>query len=260
MYKFPSNKDFVELLKKFPFKRFIMEDCDFIIKQVNGLVEKKQLPIQLELRNWKEILHNLWYDVAISYAMLIFYKNQVKPDDPYYISPGKNGMSVEFFPKFEIKDHLMKKQFDFYCDVFFYKIFSALDVLWQLLNVYYQLGIKSKYVSIIGRKSTDSIFLKRLKKCNEKLYYVIKQTKKDKRFIDAKNFRNSVAHRKPAGTFSSGVHRLKNEIDICVPDYTSSDKVLRIITDFIDLCGDIIEKIKDVCKARSEERNHPAAD
>jgi len=254
MYRFPSNRELEELFKSFPFDHFKIEDDDFTINRIDGWEGIKQIPIEQELWNWKIILHNSWNDVAKSFVMLKFYKNQGIPDNPYYISPGENGKSVQYFPNFEKKHHLIKGQFDFYCDVFFYKIFSSLDYLWQLLNLYSHLKIKPDKVKIYS-------ILKRLKGCNPKLYHVIDQMKKDQRFQDAKNYRNNVTHKIPTGEFSSGVQRLSsNTFVICVNEYVSSDKVLRIITDFIDLCGDTIEKMKNVCKAGSAQGNYPAAD
>ena len=71
----------------------------------------------------------------------MFHFTKGVPDDEWFISPGKNGESIQYYPHFEEKDHFTKAQFDYYADIFYYKLFSAWDTVGHVLNVLYELEI-----------------------------------------------------------------------------------------------------------------------
>ena len=92
-------------------------------------------------------LQNKWVDVARSYILLRFYYDIGIPDDEWVLSPGRNGESAEYFPHFEEQNHYTKEWFDYYADAFYFKLFSALDILGHWLNSRYRLGIKQRSVN-----------------------------------------------------------------------------------------------------------------
>ena len=55
--------------------------------------------------------------------MLMFYHRKGIPDDPWFISPGKEGQSVQYLPNFEEKHFWYKSQFDYYADYSTTKLF-----------------------------------------------------------------------------------------------------------------------------------------
>jgi hypothetical protein len=96
-----------------------------------------------------EILNQLHYKLmgaAKSYVLMSYFFEKGIPDDESYISPGKRGESVEFFPHFEPIHFEVKDWFDYFSDTFYYKLFSALDMVGHFINLQYELGVKPKYV------------------------------------------------------------------------------------------------------------------
>ena len=99
MNKFPTEEDMQSLYSCFPIESFKIRDSDFANKQTNckDLIENfNQVATIQELRAWKCALHNKWNDVAKAYTMMMFYYNQGIPDEPYFISPGRNVLAARF--------------------------------------------------------------------------------------------------------------------------------------------------------------------
>jgi len=86
-------------------------------------------------------------DVAKSYTLLTCFFEKGIPDEEWHISPSKSGASIEYFPHFEPMHFEIKDWFDYYSDTFYYKLFSALDMVGHLLNVRHELGIEQQQVS-----------------------------------------------------------------------------------------------------------------
>ena len=74
-------------------------------------------------------------DVATSYVLTMFYYGKGIPDKRWYISPGRNGASIQYYPDFADVHFQIKAWFDFYSDVLYYKLFSAWDLMGHVLNV-----------------------------------------------------------------------------------------------------------------------------
>jgi hypothetical protein len=95
-----------------------------------------------------EYLHQIEHrmaDVATSYVLMVFYYEKGIPDKRWFISPGRGGASVEYYPDFEEIHFRIKAWFDFYADTLYYKLFSAWDLVGHELNVKYDLGIRKVY-------------------------------------------------------------------------------------------------------------------
>jgi|CXWL01.1.fsa_nt_gi hypothetical protein len=91
-------------------------------------------------------LHNRVVDVARSYVFMKYYHSLGIPDDRWYISPGREGQSVEYFPGFQERHFIVKGWFDYYADTFYQKLFAALAVVGHVLNQAFSLGLKEKQV------------------------------------------------------------------------------------------------------------------
>ena len=181
MIHFPTEEDMRNLYSCFPFESLKIQDSDFAIKQTNGFEGIRQSATLQELIAWKMMLHNKWNDVARAYAMMMFYYNQGIPDEPYYISPGKKGQSVEYFPNFKKKHFFIKDSFDFYADVYFFKFFSAIDDgTWQILNVYFSLGLYAREVRWLE-------FCSRLENIDSNILNSLKKIYNDNRYIKGKD-------------------------------------------------------------------------
>lgn len=81
--------------------------------------------------------------VARSYILMMYYYGKGIPDKRPYVSPSKDGHSVQYYPDFTERQHFhIKGWFDFYSDTFYYKLFSAWALIGHMINVAYGLGIK----------------------------------------------------------------------------------------------------------------------
>lgn len=84
-----------------------------------------------DIRTWTVHLQNRLIQTRWSYVLLMFHFNKGIPDDELFISPGRKGESIEYYPHFEKKDHLVKAQFDYYADIFCTSYFR-LGILWVI--------------------------------------------------------------------------------------------------------------------------------
>ncbi len=244
MIKFPTEEDMRSLYSCFPFESLKIKDSDFAIKQTNCKDYKKkfnQIATIQELTAWKVALHNKWNDVAKAYAMMMFYYNQGIPDDPYYISPGRNGKSVEYFPNFNHEHFVIKDYFDFYADIYFFKSFSAIDDgLWQLLNVYFSLGIDV-------RRVTWENMCSKIASIDSKIQVSLKKIYDDDRYREGKEIRNSITHRLPVGSQGTGICRKDDAISGGIHDYVSAKKTVEFANNLLDFCIKAFKESKKLC-------------
>ena len=126
----------------------------------------------------------------------MFYFGKGIPDDEWFISPGKKGESIQYYPHFEKKDFLIKAQFDYYADAFYHKLFSAWDTLGHLLNVVYELEIE--------RASFDNA-VKKLKTVKPALHAKLTAIMDSADFQTMRQFRHSVTHNHLPDTLALGL-------------------------------------------------------
>ena len=131
---FPTKEDLQILYDSFPSEKLAVQDSDFKLNQLDGVDGINQFVSSMRLSSWKIALQNKWGDVARAYVMMMFYYNKGIPDDPYHISSGEKGQSVEYFPNFEAKHFIIKDYFDFYADFYFFKVCSVFDSILQIIN------------------------------------------------------------------------------------------------------------------------------
>lgn len=65
--------------------------------------------------------------LRITYALCRHYFDRGIPDDPWYISPGKNGESVQYFPEFKEEHWMRKYWFNYFADAFYLKMSAVWD-------------------------------------------------------------------------------------------------------------------------------------
>jgi hypothetical protein len=136
----PTKEEYKEIIKDYPFDESTLGDKNFSYTvhregSLDGFHAGQQLS------TWDTHLKNRMYQTRFSWIYLTFLFNKGIPDDEWYISPGRSGASVEYFPHFEERHYLIKAQFHYFVDVFYYKFFSAWDNLGHILNHMYGLGI-----------------------------------------------------------------------------------------------------------------------
>ena len=147
--------------------------------------------------------------LQITYALCRHYFDKGIPDEPWYISPGKNGESVQYFPKFT-KEHWMRKYwFNYFSDTFYLKISSVWDCVLEIIDEYYQYGI------IKDLRFRSNIF-KKLSGDNPKLLDLFNDIQQNPLYTEAQMYRTAAAHGISASEVSGKV-QIKRDTVIETP-------------------------------------------
>ena len=232
---FPTEEEWRELAKMHSFDKLNVPD--YIFKYAGDPSDDiGRMYAAGETFSWLIHLHNRLAQSHWSYLMSMFYFNKGIPDEEWYISPGRKGQSVEYYPHFEDKDHHIKSLFDYFAEAFYYKLFSSWDTLGHLLNVVYELGI--------DRPSFDRSFRK-LKICKLTLYDKLKQIIDDPEFKTMREMRHNITHNHLPGHIGSSVRRVsKNHMTFGVGSYIPSAKIKENMDKSLDLFAATVAAIK----------------
>lgn len=88
-----------------------------------------------------DALNNKVGSVKISYAICRHYFDKGIPDKPFFISPGKEGQSIQYFPEFEEEHWMRHYWFNHFADAVYMKLFSIWDSVTELLDTFYDMHI-----------------------------------------------------------------------------------------------------------------------
>jgi Cthe_2314-like HEPN len=235
-FEFPTKDQWRMLEDSYPFEKLQVSTNHFqYTAHPEGSIESfYAIP---EILTWKIHLQNRLIQTRWSYVQLMFHFNKGIPDDEWFISPGKKGQSIEYYPHFEEKDHLVKAQFDYYADIFYYKLFSAWDTLGHLLNVTYELEIEraSFHKAVGGLKTVKPV-----------LYGKLETIMCSSDFKRMREFRHSITHNHLPGHIGSIVRRVsKKHITGGGGSYTPSAQIKDNVIKSLDLFAEALEAIKE---------------
>lgn len=136
--------------------------------------------------------------LRITYALCRHYFDRGIPDDPWYISPGKNGESVQYFPEFKEAHWMRKYWFNYFADTFYLKISAVWDSVIEIINEKYQYGFQQDL------RFRSNVF-KKLKDDNKDLLNLFNAIQSDDLYIEAQKYRTAAAHGTSAGDISNTV-------------------------------------------------------
>lgn len=238
LFEFPTSEDWKRLMSTFSFERWNVPEFMIRVDEENiDIIDRLQA--QLSLPTWHMHLINKLSDTRHSYGMAMFYFELGIPDEEWMISPGKSGASIEYFPHFEERHHLIKHQFDYYSDVFYYKAFSVWDTIGQLLNEVYQLHIPVDKVDF-------KRCIQKLKDVDEHLHNALQEIWNTSNFEQAREIRNSIVHRHPANRQGPSFGRpAQNAITFGGCSYTPSQTILDNIKQVLELLALTLEKVNE---------------
>jgi hypothetical protein len=131
-----------------------------------------------EARTWGFHLFSRIGDLRFSFWLMEYYFQRGIPDDEWFISPGRSGSSVEYFPHFGDADYGTKELFDYFMNGFYLHLFSAWDTIGHWLNEVFDLGMSIEEVHF--RKA-----VKKLKRANRGLYSELTPILADSAFAEA---------------------------------------------------------------------------
>lgn len=217
--RYPSKNDWTAIMDEFPTARqltilqnlSIRESC---IKDFGDFLTKPT-----DFSNWKKRLLNKLGKLRFSYVLSIYYSKGL-PDDNW-INRHADGRT-DFFPDFEKDDKYKKFLFDYSTESFYYHYFSALDILAQLLNLFYECNIPEGrvYFSKIDSKIPDQYLSKAIKDFNG-------------RIESARESRNGLTHKFPFNEIDTRNKEIDNVVYGGVCEYRPTKKTIEEINNAI---------------------------
>jgi hypothetical protein len=212
----PTIEEYRSILDEYPFDEDILslDNFQYTIHPEGGI---ENFHASREVQTWIVHLKNRMYQTRWSWVQLSHFYNKGIPDDEWFISPGRNGESVEYFPHFNDNNHEIKAQFNYFADVFYYKLFSAWDNLGHIINNMYGLSI---------RKADFHKAVKRLRTVRLDLYNNLNGLIESEDFEKMRAFRHSSTHNELIGHLSSGSTKVSDNIyDFGIGEYTTSSQI-----------------------------------
>lgn len=186
--------------------------------------------------------NNRSFDLANNYVMLMSYFNAGIPDDEWYISPGRDGSSIQYFPHFEEEHHIYHYWFGFYMESYYTRFSGMIDAVYHLINIKYNFEIEPG-LGFIGK------ILKKLEVADKDLHDYLKSVPQNPIYEKTNEFRNDLTHNFRPNQVDSGFERRINsdgneEISMTTGNYTKSSEFVRNIEESIDLLAEITEEIR----------------
>lgn len=137
------------------------------------------------------------------------------------------------------RHHEIKAQFDFYTDVFYYKIFSAWDTVGQLLFLIFSLTLGA------NEKPSFALALNKLKDHRLALYSELKNITNHPEFKIARKFRNDITHNfQPNSLGSNARMPHENMMTFGGATYTPSRAFKENVVHTLDLFAKTLDSIK----------------
>ncbi len=229
-----TNIDFDECAKENPLK-------DFTVPK--GMFRKEESHFMFfddwDTGHWETLLNNRLLSVGHNFAYAMFYYYRGIPDDEWYISPGKEGKSIEYYPHFDEIHYSNFYNFTYFVDVFFLKAYTLFETIGHLLYKVYD--IKQKPRDLITFKNA----IANLKNINKELYKELTTLKHSNNFKDGAKMRNDIAHNHPPHHKSSGVKKINGVELFGIGEYTTSSEIKLVMIGFLEsimITFDILQK------------------
>ena len=206
-----------------------------------------------------DALNNKVGSIKISYALCRHYYDKGIPDNPFYISPGKKGQSVQYFPKFEEEHWMRHYWFNHFSDAVYMKLFSVWDSTTEILDTFYGMGI-DKNMRFKFR------VMDKLKEINPALWGFLKNDVLGADIYQtAERYRNSFAHYSGPSSVSNS-YKIERNKEMTFPEmqedgsvkmvtkkvtafscgvgeYTYVENIMNNLLEFSKFTGDSIQKM-----------------
>jgi hypothetical protein len=197
--------------------------------------------VNFDLDSWSDILSNRLNEVCLSYAFATFYFEMGIPDEPFY---EKTNKGFSYLPLFRDEHDTIKFMFDYYVDIFFHKVYSALDILSHILFKVYKLSLEK-------REKID--FKTAVRKIpNSDLRQFLDDALQSEAYKNSSDIRNDFTHNYPHTTIKSGVKYEEHKISLGVSnnDYTPAAKTHDNMKKMHDCLLEILQAVIEDVKAK----------
>jgi len=231
-FEFPTREDWRRIHNASAFKK--------IFSVLDSLEEREYLTDDftkdLELKGWFYEIRQRIEDTAISYCFMMFYYEKGIPDKRWYISPGTNGESIQYYPDFEEVHFRIKMWFDFFSDTLYYKLFSAWDLVGHVMNVKYSLKIPKKDVYF-------GTAVKALRCKGKNVHDCLKNVKDKQAYEKARRIRIDITHNYLPHTAHMVVHSGSKSTTIDLKQYIPSEEIVTNVREALELFAETLQCI-----------------
>jgi hypothetical protein len=166
----------------------------------------------------------------------MFYYKKGIPDKRWFVSPGQDGSSMQYYPDFEEVHYSIKIWFDYFSDTLYYKLFSAWDILGHILNVKYELKIPSDKVYF-------STALQKMKGKDRSLYNCLDKIRNSPIYEKAHQIRRNITHNCLPRNAGINVIKRGKSVEVGLKEYIPSEKIVDNIHDTLRLLADTLNYI-----------------
>lgn len=164
----------------------------------------------IEINSWVRLIAQRMQDADYAFIMSSFYLERGIPDEEWYRS---TETGIEYFHNFNDEHNRNKFAFEYHSDVYFYKIFSALDAIAHLITIVLQLSLGRK------EKLYFSTTVRKIKAIKPNLYSDLHDFLEKEEYKRINSLRNDSTHNFSKGHVDSGVKRTENETSLTVGNY-----------------------------------------
>jgi len=164
----------------------IFDDMRFDINKFSEY--KDRIMIYPRLGEATTDLINKVGELLVTYSMCKHYYDKGIPDDPFFISPGKDGQSVQYFPEFQSEHHMRRYWFNYFASGMYLRFFSYWDGIIGLVNIFY--GIDESMNDYRFRQNV----MAKLKVNHPNVHDFLKTILSESLYIEANEYRTCFVH------------------------------------------------------------------
>lgn len=183
-------------------------------------------------------LQNKINEVNRDFNMAMFYFYRGIPDDEWKRSPGKDGLSVEYFPNFKEEHFSNQYNFNYFVQIFFYKVTTLYEIIGHLIYNRFSLQINEKNPR---DKISFTSAISKLKSRDEKLQESLLNIKSSSNFRNGAKMRNDIAHNQPAYEISSFITVKNGLTAFGTGSYTTSKEIKRTMINYLESVRETFE-------------------
>jgi Cthe_2314-like HEPN len=179
-----------------------------------------------EMNHWETTLMNRIFATRSMFTYAMFYYYKGIPDDEWFLSPGLQGQSVQYFPHFTNEHFSNQYNFIFFADSFFLKAFTVFETIGQMLFRYYNLEYNED--DFRDQISYNNAVYK-LFNVDRPISRKLSKLKKSDDFQNGLKIRNAITHSHPPYEISSGVTIKTNGGSFGIGEYTTSKELKKVM-------------------------------
>lgn len=178
---------------------------------------------ELDVNHWKNEFNLKLISISTNYAYMYTYYEKLEMVD-IYEKYDRDKVGIHFWFSYEAESLLTR-------------IFSAIDNIYHIVNMKYNLQIKHE----LGFRGK---VVKALETHNKSLADYLSRVRYDLRYKGAGALRNDFTHNHSPLNLTSGVNKTKNKVSFGKGKYTKNEEVLSNIDEFLLLLKEIVGELK----------------